>query len=96
MGTVEEIDAATAVPEGFDPMVPLDAMGLQIIGCKPLDPSDHANKVYQANVVLRGCVLKPAAPPLWLKRGTIDSWARSGQSSSRYVFVKPSQRRRNV
>eukprot|EP00975_Prorocentrum_lima_P040612 8526109-Prorocentrum_lima.AAC.1 len=71
-------------------MVPKDAMGLQITGCRPtgLRSGDGLNNnVYRAQVVLKGCVLK-VGPFLWLERETINAWANCGKSGSHYVFVK--------
>ena len=83
--------SANDMPQQFDPMVPKDAMGLQITGCRPTGRrSDKGmdNKVYRVQIVLKGCVLKADGPALWLERDTINLWASEGRSSTHYVFVK--------
>jgi len=89
MGSVARV-SANNMPQHFDPMVPKDAIGLQITGCRPtgLRSGDGLNNnVYRAQVVLKGCVLK-VGPFLWLERETINAWANCGKSGSHYVFVK--------
>ena len=65
-----------------DPVVPKDALLLQIVGSK----GSGESKMYKANVILFG--VKPKeAPPSWLSRSTIDDWARMGDSSAHYVLI---------
>jgi hypothetical protein len=65
-----------------DPVVPKDALLLQIVGSK----GSGETKMYKANVILFG--VKPkGAPPSWLSRSTIDDWARMGDSSAHYVLI---------
>jgi len=65
-----------------DPVVPRDAILLQIVG----STGSGESKMYKANVILFG--VKPKeAPPTWLSRSTIEEWARKGDSSAHYVLI---------
>jgi len=90
MGTVQILPKKN-LPLQFDPVVPRDALGLQLIGCVfdglRSQAQDPSKRIYCANVVMKGMILKDCRA-LWLTRAVIDEWAGKGKSSSHYVFVK--------
>ena len=90
MGTVQILPKKN-LPQQFDTAVPRDALGLQLVGCVydglRSQANDPSKRIYCANVVMRGMVLKDCRE-LWFTRAVIDEWTGKGKSSSHYVFVK--------
>jgi hypothetical protein len=66
----------------IDPVVPKDALGVQVIGCSTVG----ASLMFKGNIVLRDMTIKQAQH-CWLKKETLDEWTHHGKSSAHFVFV---------
>ena len=66
----------------MDPVVPSDAMILQVVGYVKA-----SSNIYKANVYCSG-VQKKSAPPCWILRDVLDRWAGEGKSQCHTVCAK--------
>jgi len=79
--SVPKLDVEFSLPD-LDPVVPVDAMMLQLVDSKEMKGST----CYQANVILKGVKQKEASA-IFVSRDVVERWSNSGASTSHYVIV---------
>lgn len=80
---IEAVPELDEEPPAFiDPVVPSDAMILQLVGYV-----SRSSKIFKAHVYLAGVKKKTSPPSVWLMQDVIERWTGKGSSKAHHVCV---------